>query len=107
MMPRRYKGRSWWNWSVPRSTQSMAERRKGASPPRPHTPPPPRATLEQVLVMSQVLVPGLAASRGGRGGDVLHQLQGRLLKTTTSWYAASYANLGYQVLFVDLDPRRP
>ncbi len=65
------------------------------------------ATLEQILVMQEYF-DTLPWRRDDEEPVVMSftNFKGGCWKTTTSWYAGSYyANLGYRVLFVDLDPQ--
>jgi chromosome partitioning protein len=65
------------------------------------------SSMEQVLQMQEYF--GTKPCRENSDTPVVisfTNFKGGCWKTTTSWYAGSYyANLGYRVLFVDLDPQ--
>ena len=110
MPPRRFKGAELSELvGASLSTIYMAEK-EGRLPPPDVDPKTHRrlgATLEQVMGM-QNYFDTLPWRRDDEEAVVMSftNFKGGCWKTTTSWYAGSYyANLGYRVLFVDLDPQ--
>ncbi|MEM1154745.1 MAG: AAA family ATPase [Pseudomonadota bacterium] len=110
MPPRRFKGSELSQLvGASLSTIYMAEK-EGRLPPPDVDPTTHRrlgATLKQVLAM-QAYFDTLPWRRDDEDAVVMSftNFKGGCWKTTTSWYAgAYYANLGYRVLFVDLDPQ--
>lgn len=110
MPPRRFKGAELSELvGASLSTIYMAEK-EGRLPPPDVDPSSHRrlgATLKQVMKM-QHYFDTLPWRRDDEEAVVMSftNFKGGCWKTTTSWYAGSYyANLGYRVLFVDLDPQ--
>tara|TARA_A100001391_G_scaffold201871_2_gene189958 strand:- start:11313 stop:12512 length:1200 start_codon:yes stop_codon:yes gene_type:complete len=110
MPPRRFKGAELSELvGASLSTIYMAEKEGRLPPPDvdPNTHRRLGATLEQVIGM-QTYFDTLPWRRDDEDAVVMSftNFKGGCWKTTTSWYAGSYyANLGYRVLFVDLDPQ--
>jgi len=110
MPPRRFRGADLSELvGASLSTIYMAE--KEGRLPSPDVDPNTRrrlgATLEQVMGMQRYF-DTLPWRRDDEEAVVMSftNFKGGCWKTTTSWYAGSYyANLGYRVLFVDLDPQ--
>ncbi|MDO8863259.1 AAA family ATPase [Haliea sp. E1-2-M8] len=110
MPPRRYKGEELVELVGAKSNTIYMAEKEGRLPPPDLDPKTHRrlgATLEQVLGMQEYF-----GTRPWRKPDEIPMVmsftnfKGGCWKTTTSWYAGSYyANLGYRVLFVDLDPQ--
>lgn len=110
MPPRRFKGAELSELvGASLSTIYMAEKEGRLPPPDLDVNTHRRlgATLEQILVMQEYF-DTLPWRRDDEEPVVMSftNFKGGCWKTTTSWYAGSYyANLGYRVLFVDLDPQ--
>jgi chromosome partitioning protein len=110
MPPRRFKGAELSELvGASLSTIYMAEKEGRLPPPDLDVNTHRRlgATLEQILVMQEYF-DTLPWRRDDEDPVVMSftNFKGGCWKTTTSWYAGSYyANLGYRVLFVDLDPQ--